>query len=326
VPASEGSLAAPGPASATLVASPAHDFGRVTQGDTLRHAFEMHNRTGAPASVETTREVLGCRGVAVPAVLAPDQRGTLDVTCRANVHGPLRVSLPLRAFGHPAGELSLRAEVEPLLVFDRPMLEMSVPFGRSHEAEARLRGKHAKTARLSLARAAPPGMDVRLLPPTATQTGGALLRLVRPAAGVHAGSLHFFTGLAEPAALELAYSVKVTGTLSLSPTNPVLDLAAPGGARSLVQVSSTQPGFRVERAVVLEGPFSARVHETGGAWSVEVSLVTAEFPPAAHGANGRLRIVSNDRTEPSKEIPLFALGKPPRPSGPPSTSLERPSQ
>ena len=53
--------------------------------------------------------------------------------------------------------------------------------------------------------------------------------------------------------------MKVTGTLAVSPENPVLDLAAPDGARSIVEVTSTQPGFRVERAEVIEGPFSARV-------------------------------------------------------------------
>jgi hypothetical protein len=126
--------------------------------------------------------------------------------------------------------------------------------------------------------------------------------------------LRFFTGLTEPVAVELPYSVKVTGTLAVSPTNPVFDLAAPGGTRAIVMVTSTQPGFRVERAEVLEGPFSARVRNEGNGFAVEVSVVAEKFPEGTHGVNGRIRIVSNDRTEPNKELPLFALGKPPRAS------------
>jgi hypothetical protein len=221
------------------------------------------------------------------------------------------VSLPLRANGRAAGELSLEAEVEPLLTFDRALLELNVPFGRADEARAHLRGKLARSARLTPADAAPSGMDVRVLPAADGGAEGAVLRLIRPAAGVHAGTLRFRTGLREAPAVELPYSVKVAGTLAVSPTNPVLDFAAPGGARSIVTVTSTQPGFRVERADVVEGPFSASVKAAPGGYAVEVSVVPAKFPEGARGANGRIRIVSNDRTEPTKEVPLFALGRPP---------------
>jgi hypothetical protein len=295
---------------ATIVASPKHDFGRVAQGDTLYHVFLTHNGTSTSIAVENTREVLGCAGVAAPATLAANQSGELRVTCRANVPGPLRVSLPLRANGRPAGELSLAAEVEPRLAFDRALLEMNVPFGRTREAGARLRGKLARSARLTLASAAPSGMDVEVLPSVGGETEGAMLRLKSAVVGVHAGTLRFDTGLTDPAAIELPYSVRVTGTLAVSPTNPVLDLAAASGPRTLVTVTSTQPGFRVERAEVVEGPFSARVQKARDGYVVEVSVVVAKFPAGSHGANGRLRILSNDRTEPNKELPLFALGKP----------------
>jgi hypothetical protein len=310
--------ASAGDAAATLVAQARHDFGHVAQGATLRHVFATRNRTNAAIRVENTLEVLGCAGVAQPDALAPGEAGELHVTCRASIHGPLRVSLPLRANGRPAGELSLVATVEPLVAFDRALLDMNVAFGEAGETVARLRGKLARSARLSLASAPPPGMDVRVLPAADGGTQGTLLRLSRPAAGVHAGTLRFLTGLAEPEVVELPYSVRVTGTLVVSPTNPVLDLAAPGGARAIVRVTSAQPGFEVERAEVLEGPFSAHVRQEGAAFAVELSLVVAKFPPGAHGVNGRVRIVSNDRTEPMREIPLFALGTPTRASPAPS--------
>jgi len=106
--------------------------------------------------------------------------------------------------------------------------------------------------------------------------------------------------------------VKVTGTLAASPTNPVLDLASPDGARAVVTVTSEQAGFEVERVEVLDGPFSTRVRRDGPAFRVEVTVVEAKLAPDASGVNGRIRIVSNDRTEPSKILPLFALGRPTR--------------
>jgi hypothetical protein len=293
-----------------FVANPKHDFGQAVQGEALRHVFVTHNRTNAPLAVENARGVLGCSGVASPSTLAANQSGKFEVTCRANVAGPLRVSLPLRANGRPAGELALTAEIEPLLAFDRALLELGVPFGQGGESEARLRGRLARSARLTLAGAPPPGMDVSILPATRDGAQGAKLALKEPPVGVHAGSLRFHTALEAPVTLELPYSVKVTGTLTVSPTNPVLDLAAPAGTRAIVAVTSTQPGFRVERAEVLEGPFSTRVRNEAGGAAIEVSLVAAKFPEGARGANGRIRIVSNDRTEPNRELSLFALGRP----------------
>lgn len=291
-----------------LVAEPKHDFGRVLQGDTLRHAFVTRNATNAALDVEDAREVLGCSGVPVPRVLAPFGSGKLEVTCRATVYGPLRVALPLRANGRAAGELALVAEVEPVLAFDRALLEVSVPFGTSGLAEAGLRGARASSARLVALTALPAGLRTTVLPPTGAGGHRVSLRVSDAVAGTHAGSLRFATGLAEPKEIELGYLVKVESTLAISPTNPVLDLGAPGGARTSVRVMSQTAGFRVERVEVAEGPYDARVRRDGDAYAIEVSIVAAKLRRGLRGVNGRLIILSNDRAEPRKEVPLFALG------------------
>jgi hypothetical protein len=295
-----------------LVAEPKHDFGRALQGVTLRHSFTTRNATAATLEVEAPREVLGCSGVPLPPRLAPGQTGKLEVSCRANIYGPLHVSLPLRANGQAAGELELTAEVEPLLAFDRALLEVSVPFGTSGSAEARLRGANAATARLLPLTAPPGGMAVAVLPPAGAGSQGVVLRVTSGAAGIHAGSLRFATGLAAPKEIEIGYRVKVASTLAISPTNPFLDLGAPAGSPVLVKVSSQRAGFRVERAEVLEGPFDARVRRDGDAYAIEVTIVAEKLDPGMRSANGRLLIVSNDRAEPTKEVPLFALGSPAR--------------
>jgi hypothetical protein len=295
-----------------LAAEAKHDFGRVLQGATLHQAFVTRNATPAAINVENTREVLGCLGVPVPRVLAPGAAGKLEVTCRATVYGPLRVALPLRASGQAAGELALTAEVEPLVAFDRALLEVNVPFGTSGFAEARLRGVRAAAAHLDLVPLAPlpQGLAATVLPATDGGSHGVTLRVSHAAAGTHAGSLRFATGLAEPKAIELGYLVKVASTLAISPTNPVLDFGTPAGAGTIVRVTSQTTDFRVERVEVAEGPFDARLRRHDDAYAIEVSIDTAKLRGGMRGVNGRLLILSNDRAEPRKEVPLFALRSP----------------
>jgi hypothetical protein len=295
-------------AGVVLVAEPRHDFGRALQGDTLRHTFVTRNTTSRTVHVEDLREVLGCSGEALPRVLAPGATGELAVACRAIIYGPLRVSLPLRASGRSAGELALAAEVEPLLAFDRALLEIDVPFGTSGSAEALLRGARAGAAQLELSTRPPAGMAVTMLPQTSGEAARVTLRVGNAGAGTHAGSLRFATGLGEPKEIELAYLVKVASTLTISPTNPVLDLGVPAGTRTLVRVASTWPGFRVQRVAVPEGPFVARVQRDGDGYAIEVAIDATKVVRGMRGANGRLLILSNDRAEPRKEVPLFALG------------------
>jgi hypothetical protein len=295
---------------AVIVANPKHDFGHVTQGETLRHAFMMHNAGSAALSVDDTLEVLGCRAVPVPKVLEPGANGKLEVTCRASVPAPLRVSLPLRANGRPAGELSMRADVEPLLVFDRGVVELKLPFGEERSDEVRLRGKFATEARLTLAAPPPPGLEATVLSGDTAKSQGVTVRARGKSVGTHVGSLRFATGLADPREVSLSYIVKVTGTLTVSPTNPVLELGVPGPKRVLVKVTSTQPGFVVTRAEVLDGPFSTSIRRGNDGYDVEIVAVDTKLVPGQHGMSGRVRIHSNDKTETVKDIPVLAIGTP----------------
>jgi hypothetical protein len=216
--------------------------------------------------------------------------------------------LPLRANGSAAGELVLSGEIEPLLGFDRALLELELEFGATGMVEARLLGARAAAARLVAASSLPDGMALTLLPAADGANQGVALRVSGAAAGTHAGGLRFATGLVEPTEIELGYLVKVSSTLAVSPTNPVLDLGAPEGRGTIVRVTSQSPDFRVKRVEVLDGPFGARVRKDGDAFAVEVFVVADELARDVRGANGRLLIVSNDRAEPNKEVPLFALG------------------
>ncbi len=295
--------------SQVLIASPRHDFGRVAQGDTLRHGFVAFNASNAVLRLDETPEVLGCSAtLSLP--LEPKQSGKVEVACRATVPGPLRVSLPLRAGGRALGELSLSAEVEPLLAFEPRIVSVMVPFGEKRTTTVRLRGTRAKAAHLSPADAPSPGFEFRVLPGDADQGEVIEILVAGKAVGTQAGTLHFATGLDEPREVSLPFAVKVVGTLAVSPTNPVLDLSAPGPKRAVLSVTSAQPGFSVSRVTILEGPFTASLRRVNGGFEVEVGVVEAKLSAAMRGVNGGLRITSNDRTEPTRDVPLFAVGKP----------------
>ena len=125
-----------------------------------------------------------------------------------------------------------------------------------------------------------------------------------------AGNVVLSTNLARPRKISLPYSCQVTGSLAVSPSTPYFDLKAPGGRSLGVAVTSSQPGFVVRAVRVAEGPFSAFFERdtSGGGYTVTVTVRPDGIAGDARGTVGRLLIVSNDRTEPEKELPLFAFG------------------
>ena len=131
--------------------------------------------------------------------------------------------------------------------------------------------------------------------------------------GVHVGNIVLETGLSELPTLTLPYSIRVSGTLEVSPTNPYFNLRDPGAhARTLI-VRSTAPdaaAFNVLGADVVSGPFAATVQKAGpGLFHVLVRVREADVPGDDRGLLGRLVIRSTDPTEPAKEIPLFGFGR-----------------
>jgi hypothetical protein len=118
------------------------------------------------------------------------------------------------------------------------------------------------------------------------------------------------TGLEQPRTLTLLYSSQVLGNMSVDPTNPFIDLRAPGPVGVKVRVTSRRPDFRLDAARMVEGPFEASFvrDETGRAYVVNVGLRHDRLPDDQRGLLGTLRLVSNDPAEPEKDVPLFALG------------------
>jgi len=78
-PAESSSVASDGPS--IYVADATHDFGSVTEGDTVREAFVLENRGAAPLHVRKVSTGCGCMAaLASSEVLAPGETGKVEVT------------------------------------------------------------------------------------------------------------------------------------------------------------------------------------------------------------------------------------------------------
>jgi hypothetical protein len=67
----------------------------------------------------------------------------------------------------------------------------------------------------------------------------------------------------------------------------------------------------VQSVRITEGPFAAKFEhaEDDNTYRIDVTVLKDRILDEARAATGTLIIVSNDRTEPRKEVPLFGTGR-----------------
>jgi hypothetical protein len=310
-PAPSASVAVPGASPVLHVKSAPLDFGTVVQGEPFQRTFELENAGSTRIELERRSESLGCSGAIDPPILEPGASGRIDVTCRIELYGPVRVILPLRSKTDLSimGQVELGGSVTPLLAFDPPTLVLRMPFGEERIVEVQLRGALVEQATLSIRDAGDAGFVVTSPPSGAGATRTVKLRVKGRKVGVHVGSIVARTSLARPPEVSLPYSSEVVGDLEITPSTPYFDLHAPSGSAREISVRSSQSDFRL-RAVRVEGPFTASFapREASGEYRVAVSILRDGLIGDARGTLGRLVLESNDRAEPNKEVPLFAFG------------------
>jgi hypothetical protein len=204
---------------------------------------------------------------------------------------------------------------ETALAFTPPVARLRTVVGGEAAQDVRLSGRLAAAARLAVrtidsVESVTP--DVSVLPGEGVEPQGIRVHLTGTRVGRAAGHLVVATGLAEADTLVLPLSWEVDGNLTVEPTNPFLDLAAPHASDGVtVHVSSRRADFRLDDVVVVGGPFAASFSREGGSYAVRVRLDSGRAGAEGHGFSGRLRLVSNDPAEPEKEIPVLAMGAPP---------------
>jgi hypothetical protein len=272
----------------------------------------VHNAGSAPLEISGVEPSRFCSATVEPRRIAPGSQGQLKVTCRVELPGCLREQLEIEANDPRAGRstVELVAQVTPLLAFDVPSVSLSMPFGEQRLQEVRLVGALVDQARPSLKSSPVADAQIDPLPAAAGETHGYRIRCQGRKVGMHAGSLLVETGLQRPKQVALPYVCRVAGTLEVSPTNPYFNLKVPGPKVVSVAVKSSQPGFRVLDARITEGPFAASFKQTDAeTFVVKVTVLEELIEVQTRGVTGKVVILSNDRTEPQKQLPLFGFGR-----------------
>lgn len=291
-----------------------YELGPVVQNESVHRLVPLTNAGALPLEIGTIEPSRFCSATIDPKIIAPGATGQLEVTCRSDLHGPLREFLLLHTNDPVADRvpIELVTTVTPLLAFDAQVVTLEMPFGEERSQEVHLVGIWLDRAAVRL-KASAVGEDSsveRLSAPTGA-TRGFRIRCKGKKVGVHSGNLVVSTGLPDPKEIAMPYACKVPGTLEVSPTNPYFNLKIPGPKVVSVEVRSSQPGFQVRGVRVLEGPFAASVEGPlpDKSFRVQVKVIEEQVKQETRGSLGKLMVLSNDRTEPEKEIPLFGFGK-----------------
>jgi uncharacterized protein DUF1573 len=309
------SKGAPGPTPGPHLVCDAsvHDFGRVLEGDGLKHVFTLTNTGASPAHVTRVERSPSCVAGKVPTPIAPGASAGVEIECATRGRAGRLADFVAVHSDDPASPLPLQlhATIEPRLAFETNLIEIEVMHGERRSREIRLVGSLATRARIAVRSIDAGGPAVAILAAQRDRPGGLALTLVGDKVGVRVGRVLVSTGLDQPAELGLPYTMKVTGNLRLSPTNPTFNLRDPEARVQTLTVKSARTDFRLLSADVVEGPFAAvieRAEGAGGGYAVRVSVVAARVAANERGFTGKLILISNDPAEPRKEVPLFGMG------------------
>jgi hypothetical protein len=290
-----------------------HDFGTVREGDRPAYTFSLRNAGLAPLQINKVDPSHSCAAHHPPQRIAPGEDASLQVVCDTEERTN-RLAEKLTVHSNdpqaPALVLAVTARIEPCLAFESRTVEVKAAFGRDDSQDVRLTGNLAFTAHLAVDAVEPPGPDVKIIPADDEKPEGLRITCAGLRVARVAGQVRVSTGVEKPSHLTVLYTCQVIGNLSVEPTNPYIDLRAPGPAEVVVHVSSSRPDFRLEQARVVDGRFESTFERdpNGHGYSVRVRVDGGQVPDEVRGATGTLRLVSNDPAEPQKDVPLMALG------------------
>jgi hypothetical protein len=305
---------APSPPAPRLRLAPERlELGRMVQEQESHGTVTVNNDGAAVLHIGGVAPSRFCAGRIEPAAIAPGQSANLVVTCRSDLHGPLREAIDIRSFDPrlPVATLQIVGEVTPLFAFDLPVVELAMPFGEERSQDVHLVGTLAAEARPRLTGAAAPDSEILPLPAPSERARGYRVHCLGRKVGANAGNLVVATGLPRPAEIAIPYACNVAGTLQVEPTNPYFNLKVSGDKAVRITVRSSQPGFEVRSVRVTDGPFAARfAHgEDDDTYHIDVTVLNERIADETRAIAGTLLIESNDRTEPRKEVPLFGSGR-----------------
>ena len=312
---------------------PVHDFGTVTEGETVKHTFVIKNTGTSPLVIERVRSSCGCTAaVTKESEVGPGK--TTEVEVSFNTRGRMgpnskTITLQTNDKNTPSAKLEIKAMIEQLLAFQPSIVRLAVGHNEEQTMDAWLTGKLAKDAKLTLGEVTgDTGVKIAL---TERKEGeeshvGVRFTFKGTKVGRGNGTVSVKTGVESMPELTLRFDTTVMGNLQLRPRALYFDTQSPQRKERVLNITSKRDDLKVTAARVVEGPYEAKVTkpETGPGFEVHVTLKAAgdkESPDA--NLNGKLEIVSNDPLEPKMEVPLHVRRMPNLIQPRPSLSMQR---
>ena len=300
-------------APALLLAKPSLNLGVLAQNESGRDSVQVTNAGKTALRVTATVKTPICQAAILPERLQPGSIGTLSIACQTDFLGALKEQVELTTDSQNPQRITvpIEGQVLPIVGFKPDFVEFELSFGEHQTKEVSIVGKQANAAHLAIKASGGKVMTAALEPGKLNHGPKVKLTCKGVEVGMHAGSVIVATGFENPAEVALSWSCKIPGTLTVKPSNPFFNLKVSGDKAVTISVTSTTPDFKVLAAHITQGPFAARVEPVGadGAYRINVTVLNHEIPEDARAAIGTLLIVSNDRTEPRKEVPLSGFGR-----------------
>jgi hypothetical protein len=306
------SQGAPAGMNALALVPPRLDLGVLVEDEAARATVELTN-AGATLRLRPAASSARCRWQGLPEAIAERTTVPLSVECQSDLLGPLHEELTIldATDDHVVATLRIAGNVEPIIGFDTAFVDLRPELGQTASVEVHLIGKRAAQAAPKVTSTGADLVTAVLLGAPAGSARGFRVSCKGDRVGMHAGSLVVETGVADRPTLTLSWGCRVPATLDVQPANPYFNLRVSGDRATTIRVTSSQPGFAVSSARVIEGPFRASLAkpDPDGSIPITIRVNNDAVPDEARAATGTLLILSNDRREPRKEVPLFGFGK-----------------
>jgi len=303
-----------------------HDFGTVTEGDKLKHTFEVKNSGSSPLVIDRVSTSCGCVVAELKnKTIAPGEKIDMEVTFdTAGRRGQNRKSITIISndSSNPRAQLEVAANIESLLAMDPFFVRLSPEYNEEQTREAWLVGKLLDQAKLSITdkeKTEEAGIVVELAEKeeAGKKIPGIRFKLKGKKVGYGSGKITLATGIENPKELVLRYTWSVKGNLRVLPAQVYFDERRANQKERTIKVTSSKPDFKLN-SVQAVGPFKAEMTRPDGGTGYEVKVtMTGELPKVEGNAEaGKVILNSNDALEPKKEVPIKLSGARPPPGKP----------
>jgi hypothetical protein len=215
-------VAAPAPSAPAPAGTPAidfderaHDFGLVTEGMPIKHTFQVKNPGTAPLVLSEVRTSCGCTAATLGGTtIPPGGSGPLEVTMDTHgQRGPGQRTITVAANDprQPTSTLEIKYDIQPLLGFDRPFVQLTTTKGKSQVERVGLVGQRVEQARLRVEVKGTKLVSARAFARREASElhKGLEVKLNGKELATGDGTLIIKTGLATPAELSLIFRYEV---------------------------------------------------------------------------------------------------------------------